>query len=77
MMSESAFDDPVIVFDVLRESATRLSGSIIARARTEGTDPVPALRSIEARIMAVDIDDLDAQWQLYAAFCAEREALDP
>lgn len=75
LIEPTAEDDPVIVYDTMRECANRLRARIIARASAAGEDPTDALIAVERRIGAVDIDDLDAQRALYNEFKQEREAL--
>lgn len=55
----------VVVYDVMRESANRLAGRIMAIADVEGSDQAVAgaldqVREIRSRVDAVDVYDRDA-----------------
>ena len=61
-------DDPVAVYDVLREAANRLGGLYVQRVGAGGLDDpaIVALRALDAEVAAVDPADIAAQKELTA-----------
>ncbi|MET4705169.1 hypothetical protein ABIB54_002666 [Frigoribacterium sp. UYMn621] len=69
--------DPVVVYDVMREAANRLVGVYAQRATVGGTDD-PAIQSISAiydEVEAIDPNDLAAQEAATGDFRARYAAL--
>lgn len=69
--------DPVAVYDIMREAATRLM-SLYAQRITVGGDDDPAaveIRNIRAQARAVDTHDMDAQLAATAEFNERYTAL--
>lgn len=65
----------VVVYDVMRESANRLAGRVLAIAHVDDSDDVVAaavreVREIRGRVDAVDANDLDAIQRMDAEFRA-------
>lgn len=61
-------DDPVVVYDILHEAATRLGGLRLhlATTDTERDQAIADMRADDAEINAVAMDDLEAQKALTA-----------
>jgi hypothetical protein len=77
-MSEThTTEDPVVVYDTMRESATRLMAEYNARITVGGIeDPaMQEMRSILAQAEAVDAHDIAAQKKATAKFNARYESL--
>ncbi len=51
----SADENPVVIYDVMREAATRLRGALVARGEIE------AARAVHDKVRAVDPRDMAAQ----------------
>jgi hypothetical protein len=79
-------DDPVAVYDIMRDAATDLGSLYAGRVGVGGLDDpaVAALRALDAEVMAVAPDDLAAQKAMtvelrrrYAALAAEGGEVEP
>lgn len=70
MESISIDEDPVVVYDIMRESANRLAALYIRQVTVGGTeDPaILEVRAINDKVLAVDVNDLQAQLDLTAEF---------
>ena len=70
MESISIDEDPVVVYDNMRESANRLAALYIRQVTVGGTeDPaILEVRAINDKVLAVDVNDLQAQLDLTAEF---------
>ena len=68
-------DDPVVVYDTMRETATRLTATL--RDRHGATAARPEIRAVRDRVAAVDPADLEAQKALTRELHEERERLAP
>ncbi len=73
----SPLDDPVVLYDVMREAGSRLCAFYIARRREEGPDDVTTdkLRAISAWVQATDPHDTAAQRLAYVRLVELRAAL--
>lgn len=62
----STTTDPVVVYDLLRETATQLIARYTERAVNDilSPDDIAAIRSIRAQVSTVDPNDMDAQRKL-------------
>ncbi|PZR03053.1 MAG: hypothetical protein DI536_36425 [Archangium gephyra] len=65
---------PVVIYDILCEARNRLLGTYNVR-EADDEKVVEFALTIDERVAAVALDDLDAQRALTAAFSAERDAL--
>jgi hypothetical protein len=77
-MSEThAAEDPVVVYDTMREAATRLMAEYNARVTVGGLmDPaMREMRAISAQVGAVDTHDIVAQKRAATEFNARYESL--
>lgn len=63
-------EDPVVVYDVLREAANRLSALYVRQVTVGGAqDPaILRVRAVRDQVRAVDVDDLCAQVELIREF---------
>ena len=70
MAMEGIDEDPVVVYDIMRESANRLAALCVRQVTVGGTgDPaILAVRAINAQVLAVDVNNLQAQLDLTAEF---------
>ncbi|MBX3196290.1 MAG: hypothetical protein KF727_14480 [Microbacteriaceae bacterium] len=75
-MSDAAIraEDPVTVYDVMREARTRLAAAYSAREGDDGL-VVEFVRALNGEVEAVAFDDIDAQRALAADFDRRRAAL--
>ncbi|CAD6016136.1 hypothetical protein [Agreia sp. COWG] len=72
--------DPVVLYDVMRESATRLIGTLLGRV-PQGA-PADVLEraqlladDVEDAALAVDVDDVDAMITTTTRFKTERDLI--
>ena len=63
-------EDPVVVYDIMRESANRLAALYIRQVTVGGTEDPAILEviAINDKVLAVDVNDLQAQLDLTAEF---------
>jgi hypothetical protein len=67
--------DPVAVYDIMRESATRLVSAYYTRANEHPVDgdTMKAMRAVRAEALAVPTDDIAAQLAATESFNDRRE----
>ena len=70
MAMEGIDEDPVVVYDIMREAANRLAALCVRQVTVGGAeDPaIIAVRAINDQVLAVDVNDLQAQLDLTAEF---------
>ena len=70
MAMGSIDEDPVVVYDIMRESATRLAALCVRQVTVGGAeDPaILEVRAINDQVLAVDATDLQAQLDLTTEF---------
>lgn len=70
-------DDPVVVYDIMRETANQLGGLYARRVTVGGLDDpaIAALRELDAEVAAVDPEDVAAQRAMTAELWARYDAL--
>ncbi|MET9326773.1 hypothetical protein [Tsukamurella sp. NPDC003166] len=68
-------DDPVVVYDVMREAANRLIAEFAARGRDAPGKWIDRARDVRRRVRAVSVEDLASQKALTAELHRERELL--
>ena len=70
MAMEGIDEDPVVVYDIMREAANRLAAPCVRQVTVGGAeDPaIIAVRAINDQVLAVDVNDLQAQLDLTAEF---------
>jgi hypothetical protein len=69
--------DPVAVYDIMREAATRLVSAYYSRAVDHPVDvnTMRAMRGVRAEALAVPSDDIDAQLAATESFNGRRERI--
>lgn len=74
-MNMREIHDEVAVYDVMRESATRLTGEYARRATAGGPDDeaLIEMRAVRARARAVSTHDIESQLEATAEFKATRD----
>ena len=73
--SEPVSEDPVVVYDLMREAATRLKSVYVAQMRDgDREDALARISALKAEVRAVGTRDVAAQWEAQRSFVERYES---